>query len=290
MVAGDLSFPERASHRPRRQICQTCWVRDTLGPKLVQLDERQLLINRLSQGSWFGRMPLALRELVIARSRLRTYAKGQLLSIEGSPPKGLFAVLEGQVHVVATLASGDEALIHVAEPGFWLGEFGVLAGTPTLATFVAHSKVRALFFPKTQFDLIVDEEPRYYRYFAHLVFERYAALLRAFVEVQEVTPDVRLRRRLSAMAQLQQSVRASAGPVTLGLTQAELSRMIGVSRQTLNGLLNGLQQQGLIELGFRKITVIDPRRVGEVMESPEAEHQSAATGPQGVPSQSHKSV
>jgi len=253
----------------------------------VELDERQPLMNRLSQGSWFGRMPLALRELVIARSRVRTYAKGQLLSIEGSPPKGLFAVLEGQVHVVASLASGDEALVHVGQPGIWLGEFGVLTGTPTIATFIAHTKVSALYFPKAHFDLIVEEEPRYYRYFANLVYERYAALLRAFVEVQEVTPDVRLRRRLSVMAQLQQSDRASAGPVTLGVSQAELSRLIGVSRQTLNALLGSFQQQGLIGLGFRKITVLDPSRLGEVIEVPEAEPRPAATGPRGARPASH---
>jgi CRP-like cAMP-binding protein len=244
-------------------------------------------MNRLSQGSWFGRMPLALRELVIARSRVRTYAKGQLLSIEGSPPKGLFAVLEGQVHVVATLASGDEALVHVGEPGFWLGEFGVLTGTQTLATFIAHSKVRALFFPKTQFDLIVDAEPRYYRHFANLVYERYAALLSAFIEVQEVTPEVRLRRRLAVMAQLQQSDRATAGPISLGVTQAELSRMIGVSRQTLNTLLGNFQQQGLIELGFRKITVLDPGRLGELTEAAEAETRAPATRPRDAHPQSH---
>jgi CRP-like cAMP-binding protein len=249
--------------------------------------EAQQLMNRLSQGSWFGRMPLALRELVIARSRVRTYAKGQLLSIEGSPPKGLFAVLEGQVHVVATLASGDEALVYVGEPGVWLGEFGVLAGTPTLATFIAHSKVRALFFPKTQFDLIVNAEPRYYRHFANLMYQRYAALLRAFVEVQEVTPDVRLRRRLSVMAQLQQSDRATAGPVALGVTQADLSRMIGVSRQTLNGLLGNLQQQGLIELGFRKITVLDPSRLGEIAELAEAETPISAARPRDAHPELH---
>jgi CRP/FNR family transcriptional regulator, cyclic AMP receptor protein len=238
-------------------------------------------MHRLSQGAWFGHMPLALRELVIARSRVRNYAKGQLLSIEGSPPKGLFAILEGQVHVVVTLASGDEALVHVGEPGFWLGEFAVVTGTPTIATFIAHTKVRALFLPKTQFDLIVDAEPRYYRCFANLVYERYATLLRAFVEVQEVTPDVRLRRRLAVMAQLRRSDQPTAGPVSLAVTQAQLSRMIGVSRQTLNVLLGNLQQQGLIELGFRKITVLDPGRLGEISEVSEAELRTAATGPRG---------
>jgi CRP/FNR family transcriptional regulator, cyclic AMP receptor protein len=235
----------------------------------VRLAEQQFLIDRLSQGSWFGRMPQALREQVIARSSVRSYVKGQFLSMEGSPPKGLFAVLEGQVHLVAAMGTGDEALVHVGGPGFWFGEFGALTGSQTVVTAVAHAPVRALLFPKSQFDLIVEENPRNYRYFAELVYERYAALVRAFADIQETTPDARLRRRLAILVQLQRADRAEDVHVTLGVSQADLSRMIGVSRQTLNRLLGRLQEQGLIELGLRKIIVPDPRRLGEVATEPE---------------------
>lgn len=245
-------------------------------------DAQQRLIDRLSKGSWFGRLPLALRELVIARSRVRTYDKGQIISAEGSPPKGLFAVLEGQVHLVAAIGTGDEALVHVGEPGFWFGEFGLLAGGQTVVTALAHTKVRALLLPKVQFDLIVDEEPHYYRHFASLIYERYAILLRAFADVQEVTPDIRLRRRLAVLAELQRMDRAAEGPVALAVTQAELSRMIGVSRQTLNAMLGRLQQQGLIELGFRKISVLDPGRLGEVPEVAEVESRPTTTRSRGA--------
>ena len=185
---------------------------------------------------------------------MRSYDKGQLLSLEGSPPKGLFAVLEGQVQLVAAMGTGDEALVHVGGPGFWFGEFGVLTGNQTVVTAIAHTPVRALLLPKSRFDLIVEEDPRSFRFFAELVFERYAALVRAFADIQESTPDARLRRRLAALVHLQRSDRTEDGHVTLGVTQADLSRMIGVSRQTLNRLLGRLQERGLIELGFRKIT------------------------------------
>ncbi len=235
----------------------------------MRLAEQQSLINRLSQGSWFGRTPQPLRERVIARSSVRSYVKGQFLSLEGSPPKGLFAVLEGQVHLVAAMGTGDEALLHVGGPGFWFGEFGVLTGNQTVVTVVAHTPVRALLLPKSQFDLIVEEDPRSFRYFAELVFERYAALVRAFADIQETTPDARLRRRLAALVQLQRADRPADGHVTLGVTQTDLSRMIGVSRQTLNRLLGRLQQQGLIDVGFRKIVVADPRRLWEDVAAPD---------------------
>ncbi len=239
--------------------------------RIVKLAEQQSLINRLSQGSWFGRMPQALRERVITHSSVRSYDKGQILSLEGSPPKGLFAVLEGQVQLVAAMGTGDEALVHVGGPGFWFGEFGVLTGNQTVVTAIAHTPARALLLPKSQFDFIVEEDPRSFRYFAELIFERYAVLLRAFADIQESTPDVRLRRRLAALVHLQRADRTEHGHVALDVTQADLSRMVGVSRQTLNRLLGQLQERGLIELGFRKITVPDPHRLGEVAAEPETE-------------------
>ena len=47
------------------------------------------------------------------------------------------------------------------------------------------------------------------------------------------------------------------GPVTLHVSQAELARSAGLSRQALSGMLRRLQQRGLIEIGFRRIVVRD---------------------------------
>ena len=224
-------------------------------------DEQRAIQRRLSAGEWFGGLPAELQHLILSRSLVRKFGKGQVISVEESAPKGLFAVLEGNVHLVREIGAGAEALIHVAEPGFWFGEFGILTGRPTLVTAVAYSRVQALYLPKAQFEHIVAEEPRYYREFARLAFDRYAELLRVFVAPRGLAPEERLRGRLAAMAHARLQDRPQALPVPLAVSQADLARMVGVSRQTLNALLGKLEREGMIELGFRSIRVLDPVRL-----------------------------
>lgn len=232
-------------------------------------NEQQEIHRFLSTGGWFGRLPAALQQRILSRSTVRQFAKGQVLSVEDSVPKGLYAVLAGQVHLVRDLGGGEEALIHVGEPGFWFGEFGVLTAQPTVVTALAHSPVRALFLPKAQFDLILAEDASYYPAFASLVFARYAALLRAFVEARGLSPEARLRRRLAAMGRLRKQERQNAGPASLAVSQADLARMVGVSRQTLNALLGKLRRERLIEVGFRRIRVLDAARLADPRNAPD---------------------
>lgn len=224
-------------------------------------DEQRAIHRFLSAGDWFGGLPAPLQQLILSRSVMRKYAKGQVISVEDSVPKGLFAVLEGQVHLVREVGTGDEALMHVGESGYWFGEFGVLAGRPTVVTILAHSPVRTLFLSRLQFDRIVADEPRYFEAFARLALDRYATLIRAFAELRELAPEPRLRGRLAAMARVKQQDWPSAAPVSLAVSQADLARMVGVSRPRLNALLGKLQEEGLIEVGFRRIRVLDPVRL-----------------------------
>ncbi len=226
----------------------------------MHADEQREIQQFLSAGDWFGGLTAALQQLILSRSLVRKFAKGQVISLEDSQAKGLYAVLEGDVHLVREVAD-EEALLHVAEPGFWFGEFAVLAGQPTVVTAVAHTPVRALMLPKVQFDRIIEEDPRHYQAFAKLAFDRYAALIRVFVGVPGLSPEARLRRRLAAMVWQRQKDRPSAVPVSLAVSQGDLARMVGVSRQTLNAILGKLHEKRLIEVTFRRIRVLDPVRL-----------------------------
>lgn len=226
-------------------------------------DEIPEIRRLLNAGRWFSSLPAALQQLILARSAVRKFTKGQVISLEGSPPKGLYAVLEGQLHVVREIGTGDEALIHVGEPGYWFGDFGVLTGRATVVTAVAHSSLRALVLPKTQFDRIIAENPRYFEAFARLALDRYGALIRVFADLHDLAPEARLRARLAAMARWRQQDQQSTAPVSLAVSQANLARMVGVSRQTLNEILGRLRKEGLLEVGFRRIRVLDAARLSD---------------------------
>ena len=215
----------------------------------------------------------ALQDTILARAIVRSFNKGQVVSLEETAAKGLFAVLEGHVRLVRDLGAGEEALLHVAEPGFWFGEFAVMTGRPTVVTALAHSPVRALVLSKTHFDQIVADEPRYYAEFARLAFERYEALLHVLSEAHGLSPESRLRRRLAAMARQRQQDQPSGDAPIIDVSQADLARMVGISRQTLNVLLGKLHELGLVDAGFRRIRVLDSARL--LQDDLAAENQDA---------------
>jgi CRP-like cAMP-binding protein len=240
----------------------------------VHANEQRDIHRFLSAGEWFGGLPATLQQLILSRSVVRKFAKGQVISIEDSVPKGLYAVLEGEVHLVREVGAGDEALLHVGEPGYWWGDFGVLTGRPTVVTALAHTPVRVLFLSKAQFDRIVAEDPHRYQAFAGLLFDKYAALVRVFAELRELAPESRLRGRLAAMARLRKQERPDQAPVSLAVSQENLARMVGISRQTLNTLLVRLRREGLIEVSYRHVRVLDAARLADPRTEIDADQQA----------------
>jgi CRP-like cAMP-binding protein len=63
--------------------------------------------------------------------------------------------------------------------------------------------------------------------------------------------------RLSAIARMRAQDMPGAGPIRVTISQADLARMVGISRQTTNEILNRLKRERLIKMEFRHISVID---------------------------------
>lgn len=215
----------------------------------------------LQQGAWFGALPKALQALILERSVIRSFHKGEFLIREGAPPKAMYALIEGHVRATRQVGDGDEVLILVAEPGFWFGEYAVYSGNRSIGSLIADSQDRALMLTVQQFERIVADEPRYFRHFANLLLEHFAYLFRYVAEGHGLPPEDWLCIRLADMAAMQRHNRTLHGPVDVTVSQGDLATMIGVSRQTLNTLLARLQARGLIDVGFRRIRVLDEARL-----------------------------
>lgn len=229
------------------------------------MDENALrrLTDRLTPGRWFGGLPAALQRAILLRSRMRSFDKGQVIGLEGQAPVGLSAVLEGQVQIVRHAGMADEALIYVGGPGFWFGEYALLADEAprALVSVIARTRASVLVLPKQEFERIVEEEPRYLRDFTRLAVARLAVFLRAYVQVSSLATEIRLRGQLALLTQMKAEEASSRGPVDLHLSQADLAAIAGMSRQRINPMLRDLARQGLIELGFRRIRILQPDRL-----------------------------
>lgn len=74
-------------------------------------------------------------------------------------------------------------------------------------------------------------------------------------------PRQRLASRLLTL------VRSRLGPPELRLSQQALAEMVGLSRKTVNGLLIEFAREGLVDLDYGGLAVLDLRRLERVAES-----------------------
>jgi CRP-like cAMP-binding protein len=219
------------------------------------------VLRLLREGAWFKALPSALQEEVVRRSVVRTYRRGQTVTRAGTRLDGLHGLLEGRLWVIRPVGQEAEDLIHVAEAGFWIGEYSLFTGDVAMVSTVAKTAARVLMLPRREFESMVDAEPRWFRPFAMLALQRQGFLLRQLSDTRSLAPDDRLRTRLADLVELRLAERFKVGPVVLRLSQEELARIVGVSRQTVNVLLADLRERGVIEVGFRSLRIPDPERL-----------------------------
>jgi len=214
-------------------------------------------VDLLRAGPWFAALPQALQELILANSGLRSYRKGEVITREGEPAKGMGAVLDGQVHLTRNVGNRADALVGVGHAGFWFGIYGTLSGgRPSIGGLVAATPVRALFLPLPAFERIVADEPRYYRMVAGILLHRFASLHGHLAVAKGLAPEERLRERLLELARSRGDGGGATGSVALDVSQAELAKLVGLSRQTVSTLLGRLEARGLVDIGFRRVRVL----------------------------------
>jgi CRP-like cAMP-binding protein len=212
----------------------------------------------LLEGQWFKDLSPTLQTRMLDNATVRSYESGRIISAEDAEPIGLFAVLHGHVDLVRHVGEDRNILLHVAGPGFWFGELALLRDEPTVVTAIARGDTDILLLPIVRFRHIAETDPGLLKACARLALQRYAILIRYLAQAQWLSAEDYLGVRLADLVDLQLQDRSRPTTVELDVSQADLARMVGTSRQTVNALLQQLEKRGLIEVCFRRIRVLDP--------------------------------
>ena len=208
----------------------------------------------LESGQWFSHLPPALRDALLGEARLLQLEPGQRLFRRGDPPCGLYAVLEGMMRVGAVSRDGKEALLTLVEPPYWFGEISLFDGQPRTHDAYAEGPARLLQVPQAALQALLAREPGYWRDFALLMSQKLRLAFIALEEMSLLPAAPRLARRLLMMAEGY----GETGPRrVLHLAQEQLALMLSLSRQTTNQILKELQAQGVVQLTYGEIEILD---------------------------------
>ena len=208
----------------------------------------------LERFPFFAGLPAARLDAVLDQAQLVRAPKGSVMFRPGQPCRGFPLLLEGSVRVSQTSPAGREIVLYHVEPGQGcLLSGGCLLGDADYAAAgVAETEVTLLSIPPALFQqLLVEHEP-----FRRFVFGMYGERL---AQVMQLVEEVAFRRLDSRLAQLL----VERGPV-VAATQQKLADELGSVREIVSRLLRQFESRGWVELGRERITVRDPRALGEL--------------------------
>ena len=223
----------------------------------ASLDNERILAF-LRKGAWFGRIPARLQTELVESGSVRNFDRGDVFGTEDQPSRGLFAILQGQALITRQTGLDSESVMHIGGPGYWVGYIGLLTHGVLAVTATARTRMRTFHLSAAQFRRITDRHPQLFRHFAELAAQNLSFTLRQMACAMTLSTEDWLRLRLSDYATMWRNDGVDDEVIELALSQDEVSRMIGASRQTVNRCLANLEQQGLIEVGFHSIRILDP--------------------------------
>ena len=210
------------------------------------------LVTILRQTTLLGQVPDADLTALAAVSRVRQYRRGQIVFSRGDPGDSLIAVVSGRVKVVVRSADGGELTLTILGPGAVLGEISVADGGPRSTDAETIEDCRLLLIPGEAVQAVCARVPAA----AQALTTSVAATLRRLTDAAADLVFLDLPRRVAKMLLTQP--RDATGAIQLELSQEQLARHVGGTRQSVNAALKGFEKRGWLDLHDRAVTVRDP--------------------------------
>lgn len=224
----------------------------------MKKNARQELETVFGPGAWFATLPPDIRAQMLAAGTIRTVATGKYLYEEENDPSGLHGVITGIVHVTGQSFDGNTVTVGIIRPGDWTGYLGCIDGLPHAYSAIAREATCVLSI--RPIDVI-------------RIFERDVPTFRLLI-----APDLAIRRKLGRFIvddvglPLAQRVAARladlgrspydypVGPIAPlhSFSQEELAMSVAATRPRINEILRDFASNGLIEIGYSRIAVVDP--------------------------------
>jgi CRP/FNR family cyclic AMP-dependent transcriptional regulator len=191
-------------------------------------------------------------------SRILRYPKGSTIFFQDDPAEALYLVHKGTVAIVLTSIDGRELVINEMRDGELFGELAILTGQPRSTGALATTEAEVMLIPRQVFMKVVESEPKVTQRLLELTAHRLCASSGREGALAFMDADARLAKVL-----LEQDARSSdTGFVTI--SQEELARHTGLTRQTVAKSLGRWRRAGWLLTGRGKIVLLDRAAIAEI--------------------------
>lgn len=204
----------------------------------------------LRQIPYFHRLPDAQLEQIQPLVHERSYARGEVVILEGDECQAIYFVKSGRVKVYKTSPEGREQILRIMKPGDTFNEVPVFDRGENPASVEALEPASLYVLPVEDMQRLMLDVP----VISANVIRILASRLRHLVGLVE---DLSFRHVTGRVAKILLHHGRDAGGGGGRLTQQEMATMAGTAREMVGRALKGLEQAGAIKMERGRIVILD---------------------------------
>jgi CRP/FNR family cyclic AMP-dependent transcriptional regulator len=203
--------------------------------------------------------------LLSERARARLAAAGSLLALEpggylcqaGDPGDAVYVVIAGEIEVLNRTEGGKTVRLFAHGPGALVGEMAALDGGKRSADMAATRRCRLWRIPRQALIDAFEAEPKA----AVALVAELSGRLRAANAALEASAVLDLGGRLARLL-----IQAKGARGLIPLTQTELARRLGASREKVNRKLHAWAADGWVELTPSGVRLVETDALAALIE------------------------
>ncbi len=207
--------------------------------------DQSLIVTSLRDSWLFAHADDDALATIAGQLRRRRFRRHEVIFHQGDPGDSLHIVSSGAVKIVLPSLEGEEAIIATLRSGDFFGELALLDGAPRSATAVALEASETWTLSRELLLATLDRDPS----LRDALLAGLARELRRLTGHVEELHFLDLAGRLaSRLVRLARESQPGSNEVRMDwpYTQSDLASMIGGTRQSVNKLLSGLADRGLV--------------------------------------------
>jgi CRP/FNR family transcriptional regulator, cyclic AMP receptor protein len=211
-----------------------------------------------SAGSFLGRLTDRVREAFLQLGRGFVYQPGGVMMRQGDSTDYVLAILDGVVKLTGAASNGREVLLGIRVSGDLIGETEVLNSQRRMVTATAAGQVLVRLIRPPEFHRFLGQSQEAAFALSNALADRLRDATRNRIDFAAFTAEARTARLIYELAVSYGHEMADGRLlVDVPLTQAELASLAGLSVVAMERVLRRLRDLGIIETGYRALTVSD---------------------------------
>lgn len=192
-----------------------------------------------------------------AGTHIRTFEQGDVVCTQDELMHNMYILLEGRLNMVCESARGTRLVISTLEPGTVFGEGALPVPNQSNPVVEAAEGGKVVRVPADEAHNMVVQHP----ILGWALLQSYGQRL---LQVEQNLEDVAYKTLPERLASLLLDFSNHENGMIDGVSHQTLADYLGTYRETVSAILRDFKAEGMVELGYRRIAVLDQEGLKDV--------------------------